>query len=352
MALWLNRAGKHGQWEPKFLEESRIYLTWHGLKRDLSVPQTKQELGELLREVYPNASKGRIRQNTGQIWAFAKRMSVGDWFVLPSKMKPAVHVGQITGEYVFDGNAKDPCFHHRTVKWITTDVPRSNFDQDLLYSLGAFSTVCEVKRNEAERRIHDMAKNGWKSPGLPRITITDDADAEDSTGDGDRFDLERLARDRIAKVIVSRFKGHGMALLVEAVLIAQGYTTHRSPEGPDKGIDILAALGPLGFGQPRIAVQVKSGDSAIDRPTLDQLIGAMQNVQADQGLLVSWGGFKTSVDREKATQFFRVRLWDQDALIQQILANYDKLDEDLRAELPLKRIWTVAEQDDASGDND
>ena len=41
----------------------------------------------------------------------------------------------------------------------------------------------------------------------------------------------------------------------------------------------------------------------MDSPTLNQLIGSMQNVQADQGLLVAWGGFKTSVDREVATQF-------------------------------------------------
>ena len=33
---------------------------------------------------------------------------------------------------------------------------------------------------------------------------------------------------------------------------------------------------------------------------------------------------------------------NQNDLIEQLLANYDKLDEDLRAELPLKRIWTVA----------
>ena len=81
---------------------------------------------------------------------------------------------------------------------------------------------------------------------------------------------------------------------------------------------------------------------------MDQLIGTMQNVQADQGLFVSWGGFKSSVDKEKARQFFRVRLWDQQALIDQILENYDKLDEDLRAELPLKRIWTVAQTEDTS----
>ena len=102
----------------------------------------------------------------------------------------------------------------------------------------------------------------------------------------------------------------------------------------------------MGFGRPRIAVQVKSGDQPIDRPTLDQLIGTMQKVQADQGLLVSWSGFKSSVDRETPTEFFRVRLWDQKALIDQLLEHYEKLDEDIRAEVPLKRIWTVTEAEE------
>jgi len=92
-------------------------------------------------------------------------------------------------------------------------------------------------------------------------------------------------------------------------------------------------------------VQVKSGDSPVDHPTLNQLIGAMQNVQAEQGLLVSWGGFKSSVDREVPAQFFRVRLWNQDTVIEELLQHYNQLDEDLRADLPLKRIWTVAEQE-------
>jgi len=160
------------------------------------------------------------------------------------------------------------------------------------------------------------------------------------------IDLERLARDEIAKLIGRRFKGHELARLVEAVLKAQGYTTFQSPPGADKGVDILAAPGALGFGTPRICVQVKSQDSPVDTPTLNQLIGTMQNMQAQQGLLVAWGGWKTSVDREEASQFFRVRLWDQDALIEEILKNYDALNADLRAELPLKRIWTVAREED------
>lgn len=61
---------------------------------------------------------------------------------------------------------------------------------------------------------------------------------------------------------------------------------------------------------------------------------------------MSRGGFQSSVDKEEAAQFFRVRLWDQGTLIDEILKSYDSLDPDLRAELPLKRMWTVAREDD------
>jgi restriction system protein len=92
-------------------------------------------------------------------------------------------------------------------------------------------------------------------------------------------------------------------------------------------------------------VQVKSEQTAIDRPTLDQLIGTMQNFHAEQGLLVSWGGFKPTVLRELPAQFFRVRLWDQQTLIDELVMNYDKIDADIRAEIPLKRIWTIATEE-------
>jgi restriction system protein len=85
--------------------------------------------------------------------------------------------------------------------------------------------------------------------------------------------------------------------LCEAVLEAQGYTVFVPPEGANKGVDLLAAPGALGFGSPRICVQVKARDSPADRVVLDQLIGVMQNFHAEQGLLVSWSGFKQSIQR-------------------------------------------------------
>ena len=132
---------------------------------------------------------------------------------------------------------------------------------------------------------------------------------------------------------------------MEGILKAQGYITYRSPEGPDGGADILAGAGPLGFGLPRLCVEVKSESTPIDRPTVDNLIGAVSKFGASEGLFVSWSGFKSNVQKELAASFFRVRLWTQKELLEALFTYYDKLDEDLKAELPLKRIWIVAAQE-------
>lgn len=267
--------------------------------------------------------------------------------MLPSKYKPAIHIAEVTGDYKHDPSGDDPFFHYHDVKWLETDIPRTNFDQDLLYSFGALMTICEISRNDAEQRVRSMAKAGWKSAPTSKPVTTTETISEQDEPVAEEFDLEETGRDKITRHITAKFKGHGMARLVDGILKAQGYTTHMSPPGPDKGVDILASQGPLGFSSPRICVQVKSGSDPVDRPTLDQLVGTMQNFQAEQGLLVSWGGFKISVDKEKPSQFFRVRLWDRDDLIDQLIEHYDKLDDEIRADLPLKRIWTVAfaEQD-------
>ncbi|GAJ10550.1 unnamed protein product, partial [marine sediment metagenome] len=164
MALWLNRAGGRGEYERRFLDTDRIYLTWEGLNNDLSKIKSRSELDKLLKKVYKNSKNTTIRNWLGQIWPFVKEMKEGDWVVLPSKLKPAaIHFAEITGPYTHDAKAEDPYFHYRSVKWMATDIPRSVFDQDILYSFGAFMTVCRIQRNDAENRIFKIAKAGWKT---------------------------------------------------------------------------------------------------------------------------------------------------------------------------------------------
>lgn len=100
-----------------------------------------------------------------------------------------------------------------------------------------------------------------------------------------------------------------------------------------------------GFDSPRLCVQVKSQSSPVDVSVFRGLIGTMDAFDAEQGLLVAWGGFKDTVVREARSAFFRVRLWDAGDLLDAVFWNYDKLPEEMQAELPLKRIWALASAD-------
>lgn len=303
----------------------------------------RSELTEAMVLTYKDAKPKTIQNWVSQVWPFAHEIKKGDIVIMPLKSQPAIQIGEVTGEYTFKSSNPSPFYHWRTVKWIGEAIPRAHFGQDLLYSFGAFLTICRVQRNNAESRIGAMRANGWKAEALisisKSVSVSGDEVPENS-------DIEELAHDSIAQLISARFKGHGLTRLVEAILIAQGYTTYLSPEGADGGADILAGTGPLGFGMPRLCVEVKSGDSPIDRPTVDKLLGAVTKFGAQEGLFVSWSGFKSNVHKELAASFFRVRLWTQKELLEALFANYDKLDADIKAELPLKRIWTVAAQDE------
>jgi restriction system protein len=79
---------------------------------------------------------------------------------------------------------------------------------------------------------------------------------------------------------------------------------------------------------------------------LDALGGVMKKVNATRGLLVCWGEFKGCIDRDETQQFFHVRPWDGDDLVNELLGVYDKLDADVRALIPLKRVWTLAAPDE------
>ena len=347
MSLWLVRGGRYGEHESKFIEENKVFLTWGGLtETNLSSIADYDGIKDRVTQLYPNDTVRKLGNWSGQIWAFVLAMKEGDWVVMPRKSKSTIAIGEIKSKCKFDPSAPNEYRHYREVKWLDTEIPRSNFDQDVLYSFGAFLTVCEIKRNDAEARVRAMAQNGWSVPSISPtkakvVKQNGDSPAATTTSEDVGVDLEQLANDDIAKLIIRKFKGHGMARLVDAILRAQGFTTYLSPEGPDKGIDILAGSGSFGFDAPKICVQVKSSDTPADHPEFTHLIGAMQSVQADFGLFVSWSDFKQTVNKEEAAKFFKVRLWNQNDLIEQLLINYEKLDQSIRAEIPLKRIWLV-----------
>jgi restriction system protein len=203
-------------------------------------------------------------------------------------------------------------------------------------------TVCRIQRNRAEERVTAML-SGKAAPNVPFSKTPADGESEE----GDALpDLDEYARDQIRGFISRNFRGHDLTRLVAAVLRAQDYQMRISPAGPDGGVDIIAGKGALGFDHPKLAVQVKSGDTQADVKVLRELQGVMKNFGAEQGLFVSWGGFKGSVPKEAARLYFEIRLWDAGDLVAMIQEHYNQLPEAIQAELPLKRTWILVSSED------
>jgi restriction system protein len=333
MALWLARAGRHGERENFALENNIAVVGW-GDMGDLRETKSRELLLARLAETYPDEDIKTLRNWQSQLWAFSNRIEVGDWVALPLKTRSAVAFGEVTGDYAYVAGNPEDSRQTRPVRWLKTDIPRGAIDQDILFSLGAFMTVCQIRRNGAEERVKALV-NGT------RLRIPTPAEASDASEDDTVVNLDEFARDQIRTHLSQKFRGHDLSRLVGALLEAQGYHAQVAPPGTDGGVDVLAGKGAMGFDHPRLVVQVKSQDSPVGVSVLRELQGVMKNFGAEQGLLVAWGGFQSTVITESRHQFFELRLWDADDLITAVTENYERLSADLQADIPLKRVWAL-----------
>ncbi len=335
MTLWMVRAGKHGERESLALSEKIVVIGWEELP-DMSQIQSREQLTALLKKTDPNEKPKTLINWEAQVWAFIHEIKRGDLVALPFKNRAIILIGEVTGEYQYRQDLPPDAKHTRPVKWIG-EFSRTQFDKDIILSLGAFMTVCRIQRNHAEERVRALI-SGKKIPE----TIAVELQETEISNDGVAYsDIEQLTRDQIREYISQKFKGHKLENLVAPILTAQGYQVKVSPEGPDGGADIIAGRGPLGFDAPRLVVQIKSQDAPIDIKVFHELQGVIKNFGADQGLLVAWGGYKSSVARESTRHFFEIRLWDAEDLVRMIQTHYEDLPDDIQAELPLKRIWAL-----------
>ncbi len=335
MALWVVRCGGDGSFEQEALSENIVGIGW-GKLGDLSKISTREEVQELYARTHSDESVKSQQNQVAQVFAFRSRIAKGDLVALPLKNSPSIAFGRIKGEYKFALNAHGFVKHQRSVEWIK-EVPRSSMDQDLLFSFGAFLTVFQVKRNDAEVRVLALL-SGAKPPSTEAPNNLNSDEDEELV---DNFDVEQFSRDQIRKVIEQKFSGHALAILVGEILKAEGFTVLVSPAGPDGGVDVLAGSGVTGFEEPKIAVQVKSGSVVVDAPTLRELQGTMTNFGATNGLVVSWGGFNQAAIKDARKTFLSLHTWNSDDIIDHVTANWEKLPEEIRATLRLKQIWTT-----------
>ena len=181
--LWIVRAGNQGDRELAAVEQGRLlpgFLEVGDLRR---FPD-RGAIMEHLEEVMPDGQRNRLRNFAAQLNQFAH----------------TIQIGEVTGDYTF--NAEDSYKHSRPVKWSQESVPRDTFKQNLRHSLGAFMTICEVKRNAALDRMRAVLETGADPGSLlgeqgltPAQSPDEGADAEDYA-----VDIEDIANQQIVSL--------------------------------------------------------------------------------------------------------------------------------------------------------
>ena len=100
-------------------------------------------------------------------------------------------------------------------------------------------------------------------------------------------------------------------------------------------MDVLAYKDAFGFEKPIIKVQVKHRKSSAGAPEIQQLLGA--NPIDANSLFVSTGGFTSYA--EAVAKHNSVRLIDLEELVDLIVKWYQNMPTDVRALLPLKKMY-------------
>ena len=327
MTVWTIKGGSRGQYEESFLEKGFVALGY-GLRQSIADFTDRDAL------------RNHVQNRTGadQMWRFYTEVSPGDMVVLPRKQTGEIAVGRINGPYAYHSESVESgAPHTRSVEWQVTDIPRSHFDRDLLNSFGSLLTLSQPSSaSNAEACIELIANAYLGIAPINEAIPTEESAVSDNALE--EVDLEREIRDRIVARLRRQFAGTRLEYLVASILKASGYVVLQTREGVDGGIDVLAGKGDMGFGEPRLCVQVKGRTGPVDLAEYDRLRGNIDTFRAQHGLLVSLGGFTKPVHDRNEQQFFDIRLWDAEELAQRLLDSYDSLPQDIRADIPLETV--------------
>ena len=321
--IWGIHGGTTGDANKLFLEQNFVALGWDEMGDLSGLAASREAFKAAVTEAFPDMKAGAIPGTGGQLYRFIHEMKDGDFIAYPSKLDRHIHLGKITGPYVYDPGRERTYPNLRPVTWLQAH-PRTRFSQGALYEIGAAQSFFQIKNN-ADEFLAAMESESFTTSTQEDVTIHLVAE-----------DIEETTRDFIIKRLARELKGHPFAGFVANLLQTMGFRTRVSPEGPDGGIDIVAHKDELGFEPPIVKVQVKSGEGSVGDPVVSALFGKVAD--GEVGLLVTLGT-ATSQAKAFAGTKSNLRLIDGDALVELILEHYDQLDSRYKGLLPLKRVF-------------
>lgn len=324
--LWGVHMGKHHGTDP--LDKGYIAIGWPKMGDLSSLPDDREAYKTLLSEVYPDKKPGAIPVDAGTLYRFKCEMQVGDLIIYPSKVDRQVNIGEVTGEYEYHAESAErgedmENSHRRPVRWLKS-FPRTVFSQSALYEIGSFISLFQVSKH-AEEFLAVLR-------GEDRQTEQDDTAEVEAASE----QVEESAADFVIRRLKTGMSPERFEHFVAHLLRCMGYHARVTQYGNDGGIDVIAHRDELGFEPPVIKVQCKQIVDNIGRPAVQQLMGAVE--QLEYGLFVTLGGYtREAVDIERTKP--NLRLIDGTTLTELIFEHYDSFEPQWQTLLPLKRRY-------------
>ena len=337
MAMWMVRAGRGGVVHDSFKDRGVVAVGW-SKAGDAGAFPSREALRERLRA---SMDDNGAAAGASVLWRFVHEIEEGDAVLTYDPGARVYAVGRVIGSYRFDpagpeAEEGNPYTHLRDVRW-EAEVARDGLSQTARGTLGSISTLFRI-RGEAEAEIHALAEGREPAQPAELAALEEPEGAEEPaaapprTAQGLAEEAAERVKDRVAALDPNE-----MEQFVAGLLRALGYSAEVSPRGPDRGSDILATPDPLGVEDPRIHVEVKHRAGKAGPDMIRSFLGGRR--AGDRGVFVSTGGFTREARYEADRAAIPVRLMTLDDLVRLLLAHYDALDGEMRAMVPLRRLY-------------
>ena len=195
----------------------------------------------------------------------------------------------------------------------------------------------EKLRDEAWRLYREWYRGSKNGKADKPVIIPDEEDDPVKETMIELETLEEKAINGIREYLKSK-NPYEYQDIVAALLKAMGYYIQSvAPRGKDGGIDIVAYVDPLGAQTPRIKVQVKhKPETAIPASDVRALLGILK--AGDIALFVTSGTYSADAKQTASGSNNFIRLIDGDEFIDMWQEYYDKMSDEDKNMLPLKRI--------------
>jgi restriction system protein len=324
--VWMVRSGGGGYLIDEFLSKSIVAIGWNELG-EIDPNIAYGQLKKNFIETYPGSEGGSANQSCGQIWRFVKDIKVGDSVFTYDPNYRQYHIGVVESEVYFD---TDLIYQHaRKVKWVKSPISRDKFGDNAKNLLGSILTIFSIPQwvvDEVNKPVEQKEEandpTGLFEEQLPHKVSSDAVQRS-----------KEYIIDAIAKV-----GWQDLEKLVAGILNGMGYKTRLTPRVNDLGSDILASRDGLGLEEPRIKAEVKKRTSdKIGAPELRSFIGGLRT--SERGIYVATAGFSKDARYEAERANFSITLVDAEMLVELLIEYYDKMPQEAKAIIPLKKIY-------------